>query len=127
MDIRGIMIPAIICDLDGCLCDINHRFVHFMNGDMNRFESLIPFDTPNDAVMSVISAMGHSHKIIFITARGSYLRVPTEIWLREFLPSHVKWNLHMRKSAHNDWIVKQAIFNEMIKDHFDVAFVFRLA
>jgi len=74
-------------------------------------------------VMSVISAMGHTHKILFVTARGSYLRDPTEAWLREFLPSHVKWNLHMRKSAHNDWIVKQAIFNEMIKDHFDVAFV----
>jgi len=114
------MIPAIICDLDGCLCDISHRINYYLDGKLNEFESLLPFDKPNLAVLNVISSL--EYRVLFVTARGAYLREATELWLKEFLPSRIKWDLFMRETVHNDAKAKEIIFMEKIKDRYDVFF-----
>ena len=116
----------IICDLDGTLCDIEHRRVHVTEKpkDWKAFFDGMENDTVNEAVMSVLNMwLGNSdeddlrNEVIFCTGRPEKYRAATEGWLEEHYGIPLSGReLHMRKDGdyRPDDIVKEEILNNHI-------------
>lgn len=117
----------IICDLDGTLCDIEHRRVHVTEKpkDWKAFFDGMENDTVNEAVMSVLDMwIGNSdedadimNEVIFCTGRPEKYRAATEAWLDEHYGIPITGRqLHMRKDGdyRPDDIVKEEILNTNI-------------
>ena len=121
----------IICDLDGTLCDIEHRRAHVETTPKNwdSFFYGMENDTVNEAVMCVLDGWiaGYeidaldNNKVIFCTGRPDKYRAATEAWLDEHYGIPITGRqLHMRKDGdyRPDDIVKEEILNTHIdKDH----------
>jgi predicted kinase len=109
--------PAVLCDLDGTLADFKG-----VRG---------PFDTnvENDEVFRVIADLvltldySNEYRIIFMSGRKEAARGGTERWLEKHVttPEH----LFMRADSDNrpDNLVKADLFDEHVRDNFDVQFV----
>ena len=111
----------IVCDLDGTLCDIEHRthWVQVPSGvrkNWDAFFSEVPNDTPNQAVLDLLYRMSDYSKVIFCSGRPERCRADTVEWLEKhyFIEGHYK--LYMRKDGdfRRDDIVKEEILNEHI-------------
>lgn len=74
----------IIIDLDGTLCDINHR-VHLAQAKQwDEFNSLCTEDKVVPAIQELIWGMEGSHnKTLIVTGRDEKFRLQTEQWLVE--------------------------------------------
>lgn len=117
---------AIIVDLDGTLCDVEHR-VHHVQGEhknWKEFNALMVHDDLNHWCFELIAAMSQrGYKIIFVTGRGEADRAPTESWLAKH---HVVYeHLYMRSLLDNreDSDVKEDIYFNMIEKKYQVLFV----
>lgn len=108
---------AIICDLDGTLCDIGAR---------NPYDaSTCVWDKPNAAVVATLSLFQDKvDSIILVSGRGGQFRDETIKWLNIHLPKH-NGPLFMRAERDNrkDSIIKQEIYDEHIKGKYNVFFV----
>jgi predicted kinase len=82
---EGAKPAAVICDLDGTLCNIEHRR-HFVRGDGKKnwkaFFQGIPNDKPNKWCADLLAslAMG-GFKIVYCSGRGEEEREATVNWL----------------------------------------------
>lgn len=117
---------AILVDLDGTLCDVDHR-VHHVQGDKKNwkaFNQLLVHDKLNHWCFELMEAMTtRGYKIIFVTGRNELLRAPTEEWL---VKHSVKYeHLYMRGILDNreDADVKEDIYTLMIEQKYQVLFV----
>ena len=117
---------AILVDLDGTLCDCEHR-VHHVRGEKKNwkaFNKLMVHDQLNHWCFELMEAMAaRDYKIIFVTGRGELSRVPTENWLKKH---SVKYDhLFMRGvlDIREDADVKEEIFELHIKQNYQVLFV----
>lgn len=113
---------AIICDLDGTLCDHSHR-KHLTKADSDEYNSRLHLDHPKDAVREILYRMAPHHPIILITGRSEQYREDTERWLIKY---HICYDeLHMRGicDMQSDVDVKRGIFAKIIGDSADVLFV----
>lgn len=124
---------AIICDLDGTLA---HRVVLddgktiHLRGWYNDEED-VETDSFDEQVLNVIQAMADKgYALLFVSGRKEQAREPSERWLKSRL-SH-PFKLFMRdpiKDMHDSYHdgddkVKYRIFNEEIRDNYDVQAVF---
>lgn len=109
---------AIICDLDGTLCDAEHRrkYLETKPKDYKNFYGKARLDKPNYAVYQLIVAMSRAVDIIYVSGRPDTYRELTQQWLKE-------WNcpdgkLFMRKEGdfRQDYVVKEEIFKNDLKD-----------
>jgi hypothetical protein len=114
---------AIICDLDGTLCLFKHH-----RGPYDASKCLD--DLPNKAVVSIVERFALTHWIIFVSGRQETWFLETCDWINKHIvfPSTVpseKEILIMRKEGDNrkDSIVKQEIYDQFIKDKYDIEFV----
>lgn len=117
---------AIIVDLDGTLCDSEHR-VHFVrNKQWDKFyEGLVDDNSHEWCVDLVESFFEYGYEIIFVTGRSDKYEDLTNDWLMKNLPESVyDWLLYMRAEGdfRKDWIVKEELYNENIKSKCDVMF-----
>ena len=119
-------INAIIVDLDGTLCDVEHR-VHHVRGhkkNWKEFNALMVHDELNHWCFELIAAMSaRGYKILFVTGRSEGYRKPTEEWLKkhQVLFEH----LYMRADIdyREDSDVKEEIYHQKIKQIYQVLFV----
>jgi len=103
---------AAIFDLDGTLCNISHR---------NPYNtSLCLDDKPNDYVLYLCKKFHKDSKIFFFSGRSEEYRDLTNKWLEKHFSTD--YSLHMRKKndKRKDFIVKKELFNEVIKDKYNV-------
>lgn len=118
---------AIICDLDGTLCDISHRMPHFHAGDMKAFDALLPDDKLNPEVWRIVWHYGYSGVLpIFVTARSEALRTATKAWLSLHMTKDVlRYGLAMRPDGDTraDGEVKRELYEKYIRDTYDVVLV----
>ena len=104
---------AIICDLDGTLALIRDR---------NPYDaSLCEQDLVNEPVRSILQTSGKA--IVFVSGREDKYKPQTLAWLDQH---DIKFDrLYMRKSGdlRKDSIVKQEIYEQLILNQYNVAFV----
>lgn len=119
---------AVVVDLDGTLC------LH--NGRSPYDESRVGEDRPNPAVVSaILAARASGLRVVFCSGRTEGCRVASERWIDEHLFTDAHWReyrdarpydaLFMRAEGdtRKDSIVKRELFDEHIRDRYDVAFV----
>lgn len=117
---------AIIVDLDGTLCDVEHRVHHVQGPKKNwkQFNELMVHDELNHWCFEIMEAMtGRGYKILFVTGRGEAFRGPTESWLAHH---NVQFeHLFMRGLIDNreDSDVKEDIYRQLIEQKYHVLFV----
>jgi predicted secreted acid phosphatase len=117
---------AIIVDLDGTLCDVEHRVHHVRSKPKNwkAFNESMDQDKPYFWCLELISAMkARGYKIFFVTGRDDDYRTMTADWLKRH---HVEYDeLYMRKARdyREDSEVKEEIYLQFIEKKAQVLFV----
>lgn len=113
---------AIICDLDGTLCNIEHRlkFVHPESGQKKNwmaFQENLVNDTINDWCAEIITHLGYDcdgdpiNKIVLCSGRTNNYRTLTKNWLKE---NNMQYNnLFMRYNGdyRQDYIAKEILLD----------------
>lgn len=116
---------AIIVDLDGTLCDSEHRAHHVKNSPKNwsAFYDAMIHDKPNYWCHELMSGMTNRAEIIFVTGRPEKYRSLTLEWLAKH---HLFGGreLFMRKDGdfRRDTDIKVEIYREHIEPRFNVLF-----
>lgn len=121
---------AYIFDLDMTLCDCSHR-LHFITGehkDWDAFYDACLDDAPIHDVIKILNIIEwRAAKAIFLTGRPEICRLNTDNWIINYTGIETgKENLFMRKDGDHrpDYIVKREIYEQEIKDKYDVIGVF---
>lgn len=123
----GPKVPAIICDLDGTLCNVEHRrhFVRPTDGskkDWVGFFKGIPDDTVNQWCADILRGLGDRFQIVYCSGRDDNQRKMTEEWLAKHkldtfydpvFETETKAPLYMRNrhDSRQDSIVKEVILD----------------
>lgn len=114
---------AVICDLDGTLCNIEHR-LKYASGpkkDWSKFFSGIPFDELRDDVEKSVRklALDNNAFLILVSGRPEDYRDATEEWLARMAKiTPDKYILIMREShdKRDDDIVKLEIYEKYLSN-----------
>lgn len=120
--------PCIIFDLDGTVCNVDHRrkYVATKPRNWDAWNKGIKNDTPNEAVKFLYHTIQKSHPevdILIVTGRSDDYRQETIDWMKKHEFSYK--NLYMRKEKdyRDDSVVKGEIADE-IEKKYDILFVF---
>lgn len=118
--------PAIIVDLDGTLCDVEHRVHHVQGNKKNwkAFNELMVHDELNHWCFELMDAMSaKGYKILFVTGRGEAYRAPTEAWLLKHKVHFAHLYMRALPDYREDSDVKEEIYRNMIEPNYQVLFV----
>ena len=114
------MTQTIICDLDGTLCNIEHRR-HLVEGEKKNWKLFFDEmhkDTANAWCVLLLAAMRSrpATEIVFVTGRPDSHKGMTEEWLSRH--GFAGNDLFMRKTGdyRPDWQIKEEILNKHLKD-----------
>lgn len=116
---------AIIVDIDGTFANCEHRR-HFLAGDKpdwKSFNESCVMDTVHEwCVHLAIGMQQQKIKLIFVSGRTEEFRSVTTGLIMDHLPMHS--GLYMRKDGdyRDDTVIKEEIYNEHIKDKYDILF-----
>lgn len=116
---------AVIIDLDGTLCDTDHR-KHFMEGSPKNWPAFydgLVNDLPNTWCAALYdSLIKNKVHVIWVTGRPSNYRTLTEQWLDQW--GFQRPYLYMRREGdfRKDSIVKVELYREFIEHNFNVLF-----
>ena len=120
------MEKAIVVDLDGTLCDIEHRVHHVQKDskDWKSFNRGIPHDKLNLWCAKLIEAMrNNGYQTILLTGRSENTRHFTEEWLHRHKIEYTSLFMRANKDRRNDNEVKKDIYFKVIAPNYDVLFV----
>lgn len=125
--------PAIICDLDGTLCDVSHRrhFVRRSEGekkDWNSFFKGMSDDLPHDWCADLIISMSKTTHIVYCSGRPDNWRICTEVWLDkhnllDLATGPTALFMRPRNDSRQDSIVKEIILDFEILTRFTPFFM----
>lgn len=76
---------SVVIDLDGTLCNTQHRQHLAAIGEWDHFHSMCTEDEPFDDIEQFIFTMREHFQVILLTARPEKFRTQTEEWLRSFM------------------------------------------
>lgn len=125
---------VVICDLDGTLCDIDHR-LHYVKhpkdcglcallggdcgfkADWDAFFRGIPYDTMREDVAATLCRhIDDGASVIFVSARPERCRKDTEEWLAVHFPHHYETLIMRQDGDHrDDTEVKLEIYEKYLK------------
>lgn len=116
---------ALIVDLDGTLCNVDHRRPLVTNGNNNwkNFFEQMTNDTPNEWCVEICNRF-YPMEILFITGRPDSYRQITDEWLGRyhfFEPALLY--MRARKDFRADHIVKKEIYEKHIQSKYEILFV----
>jgi len=104
----------IVCDLDGSLCDVEHR-LSFIRGagkkDWNGFFGAMDKDTVRPVVKELIDLTYPGYPVVLVTGRPEKYREMTESWL---VNNNIRYDaLYMRRDEdkRSDILIKQEILD----------------
>lgn len=110
---------AVIVDIDGTIAKMVDRGPY----DWKR----VGEDEPVKDVLAAVRAMYEcGYYILFISGRDGSCYEETNAWLEEHFTRYGGWKLLMRIEKDNrpDWIVKAEIFDQQIRDNYNIRCVF---
>ena len=106
---------CVVFDLDGTLAHIYNRSPYDGKSCGN--------DQVNESVRLLLDEMNERYEVIILSGRNGDSRPETEKWLKD---NEIHYNqLHMRApdDSRKDSVIKEELFNEHIKDKYNVAFI----
>jgi uncharacterized HAD superfamily protein len=106
---------AIIVDIDGTLADKGER--HPFDYDQ------VDKDTPRKAIVTLVQYLYNYFDVLILSGREDSCEKKTKAWLKKHdIPNNA---LYMRKTGDHrtDCIIKKEIFDEHIKDKYEILFV----
>lgn len=108
-----------LCDLDGTLCNVNHRrhWVVTKPKNWKSWNAGISQDTPNEAVLKVIQCIVPHHSLFFVSGRSEEYRRVTEEWLEKYNVGYDGLFMRKEKDNRKDSIVKSEIADQIEKDY----------
>lgn len=107
---------AIICDLDGTLAIINNRSPF----DGSKCEN----DLPNTPVINLVKAYKKlGFKILLLSGRQGQYKEQTINWLNKYEVEYDALWMRAEKDSRKDAIIKKELYNDNIKDHYNIEFV----
>lgn len=117
---------AIIVDLDGTLCDMDHRRHFLVDKNWNDFFDHLDQDTLNDTVYNVVMLLKkqQSCRIILMTGRPNAYREKTIAWLQKYGVEFDMLLMRQDKDYRPDYIVKMELYEKYVKPIFCVTIVF---
>jgi FMN phosphatase YigB (HAD superfamily) len=121
---------AIICDLDGTLCDLRHR-LHYMEHRpkmRDEFHAAAKDDAVYTDVLDILIAYRAAYnydgrRILLVTCRPETYRVATEVWLYQNLVPYDELIMRADGDTREDSLIKSLIYRYEIEPHYDVQFV----
>lgn len=116
---------AVICDLDGTLCNVDHR-LHFVRTegkkDWKSFFMSLSEDTPNEWCEALIHQMSEKHAIVFASGRPDDHQKATAEWLKQHGFSTTNLYMRCRGDHRQDYIAKEIILDFEILTRFKPLF-----
>lgn len=117
---EGVKEHAIICDLDGTLCNVDHRLHNVKNVNKNwkAFFDGIKHDAHNFWCLSLLEALQYKYPLVFASGRPDDHEEVTRFWLEtRNMPTE---HLYMRKRGdyRKDDIAKEIILDFEILTRF---------
>lgn len=115
----GFKSKAVICDLDGTLCNIDHR-LHFMKGEKKNwpgFFEAMSEDKINPWCETLLENL-YEFPIILCSGRSETYRSVTEDWLGKHCISYDHLLMRPRNDSRRDDIVKEVILDFEILTRF---------
>ena len=120
------MKKAIIFDLDGVICDVNHRRYLAEENKWEEFYEGLVGDKPNEWALDLLGRFSSDAdiEIFFVTGRPEKYRVKTKEWFDRHDIFILDDRLFMRgdEDSRPDYEVKQEIYEKNIKDKYRVLF-----
>ena len=112
----------IVCDLDGTLCDVEHRrhFVerpHGVRKDWDAFFAGALDDKVIKPVLDLLYMVSEYSTVIFCTGRPERCRADTVAWLEKHAFPFSQCELYMRK--HGDFRPDDIVKQEILDTHID--------
>jgi predicted kinase len=130
----GAKRPAIICDLDGTLCDVTHRR-HFVRRegkkDWNGFFMGMVDDVPNRWCADILRSMSKDYRIVYCSGRPNNWWKETVCWLKkhdlfcfgdDVTGTNFELFMRDRSDSRQDSIVKEIILDFEILTKYDPKF-----
>jgi len=120
----GHKISAIICDLDGTLCNIDHRlqYVKQKPKDWKGFFEGIQNDTPNMWCYLLVDAFKNKKALVFASGRSDDYMKATKEWLEKYgLPTN-RLYMRCRGDFRQDYIAKEIILDFEILTRYEPIF-----
>lgn len=116
--------PAILVDIDGTLANIDERRIEFLKKrDWDSFYSKIHEDQLNVWCHQIIEKFREDHKIVLVTGRRQTYENETLNWLRKCNVFFDNIFFRSGDDFRSDDIVKMEIFENHIRNSFEVLFV----
>lgn len=120
---------AIICDLDGTLCNIDHRLHHVRKDERKKrnwpaFFQGIPGDKIKEEIAIILNSVAFNDvRTIYCSGRGEEYREVTETWLgmQPGLPSAPLF-MRPKKDYRDDALIKEIILDFEILPRYNVLF-----
>lgn len=113
---------AVIVDIDGTVA---HHYNEVGEQLRGHFEySKVSGDLPDKTILDLVGLLEAAlYVIIFVSGREDSCRAETDAWLRVH-GFEGQYHMFMRKTGDHrpDYVIKYEIFNEHIRDNYDVAF-----
>lgn len=119
-----VKLNLIWCDLDGTLCNTDHR-QHFMEGSKKNwtgFFEAMDKDPLNQWCRSILNNLRHNHIIVLSSGRPDNYRNVTKKWLEENKVLHDYLFMRQRSDSRRDDIAKEIILDFEVLTRGEVAF-----
>jgi hypothetical protein len=118
---------AIIVDIDGTLADNSHRKDLAIQKNFEEFTRQSGADEPFQWALDIVNmGLSKGWTILLVTGRSDKFASLTTLWLQEKcgFTGDTDFRLFMRKEGDNreDTIIKAEVFENEIKDNFEVLF-----
>jgi predicted kinase len=117
------MTTAILCDLDGTLCEIGHRLHFVQDGarDWDAFFDAIPFDDLCDPIAEILTGFFEQgeHKILLVSGRPEKCRQMTIAWLEKHDVPYDELYMRPDNDSRPDHVVKAQILDGLMRDGYE--------
>lgn len=119
--------PAIMVDLDGTLCNLNHR-LHFVRGEGKKdwksfFESMVEDTLYEDVMSALVAEHQRGTQIVLCSGRPDNYRGHTEDWLKKNMVPYTDLVMRPRNNYKSDDITKAMLYRYEIAPFFEVKYV----
>ena len=116
--------PAIICDLDGTLCNANSRkyLIEGKHKNWDKFYEMCDQDTCHTHIAVIINRLAPIYKIILATGRVEKVRAKTIKWLDNFYIFYDALLMRPNGDFRPDEILKEEMLDRDILPYFSPQF-----